>query len=112
MDAGRLNWPRINQYHDSLHGPLRLKLLSVTAVFVVVLALNAAGLTQAQNTRAQTRNLEIYWVDIEGGAATLFVSPTGESLLFDTGYPGNGDRDSKRLEGSERKKFKRGAACR
>ena len=34
---------------------------------------------------------------MEGGAATLFVSPTGESLLFDTGYPGNGDRDAKRI---------------
>src|SRR5207249_12210615 len=46
---------------------------------------------------AQTRNLEIYWIDVEGGAATLFISPTGESLLFDTGYPGNGDRDAKRI---------------
>src|SRR5437867_11513475 len=46
---------------------------------------------------AQTRNLEIYWIDVEGGASTLFVSPTGESLLFDTGFPGNGDRDAKRI---------------
>src|SRR5881397_1823190 len=45
----------------------------------------------------QTRNLEIYWIDVEGGASTLFVSPTGESLLFDTGFPGNGDRDAKRI---------------
>jgi beta-lactamase superfamily II metal-dependent hydrolase len=43
------------------------------------------------------RSLEIYWIDVEGGAATLFVSPTGESLLFDTGFPGNGDRDAKRI---------------
>src|SRR5262249_13040087 len=33
----------------------------------------------------------------EGGAATLFVAPNGESLLFDTGNPGNGDRDAKRI---------------
>src|SRR5438046_6786126 len=46
---------------------------------------------------AQTRNLEVYWIDVEGGASTLFVSPTGESLLFDTGNPGNGDRDAKRI---------------
>src|SRR5947199_8664354 len=46
---------------------------------------------------AQTRNLEVYWIDVEGGASTLFVSPTGESLLFDTGFPGNGDRDAKRI---------------
>jgi len=66
-------------------------------VFVVVLALTAQGLTQAPKAQAQTRNLEIYWIDVEGGAATLFISPTGESLLFDTGYPGNGDRDAKRI---------------
>ena len=46
---------------------------------------------------AQAGDLKIYWVDVEGGAATLFVSPTGESLLFDTGNPGNGDRDAKRI---------------
>jgi competence protein ComEC len=43
------------------------------------------------------QDLKITWIDVEGGAATLFVSPTGESLLFDTGYPGNGDRDAKRI---------------
>src|SRR5438093_11998919 len=46
---------------------------------------------------AQTRNLEVYWIDVEGGAGTLFVSPTRESLLCDTGFPGNGDRDAKRI---------------
>jgi hypothetical protein len=28
---------------------------------------------------AQSQNLEIYWIDVEGGAATLVVSPSGES---------------------------------
>jgi competence protein ComEC len=45
----------------------------------------------------QAGDLKIYWIDVEGGASTLFVSPTGESLLFDTGNPGNGDRDAKRI---------------
>ena len=40
--------------------------------------------------------MKIYWIDVEGGASTLFVSPTGESLLFDTGYE-VGDRDAKRI---------------
>src|SRR2546428_12132613 len=52
---------------------------------------------------AQTRNLEFYWIDVEGGASTLFISPTGESLLFDTGYPGNGDRDAKRIHAAAQK---------
>jgi competence protein ComEC len=46
---------------------------------------------------AQTRNLEIYWIDVEGGASTLIVTPSGQSLLVDTGFPGQGDRDAKRI---------------
>jgi competence protein ComEC len=44
--------------------------------------------------RAQSRNLEIYWVDAEGGAATLVIAPSGESLLVDTGWE---ERDAKRI---------------
>lgn len=46
---------------------------------------------------AQPRNLEIYWIDCEGGAATLIVTPDGQSLLADSGNPGSGDRDAKRI---------------
>ena len=46
--------------------------------------------------KAQTKTLDIYWVDVEGGAATLMVSPSGESLLFDSGWE-VGDRDAKRI---------------
>src|SRR5947209_17633526 len=45
---------------------------------------------------AQSRNLEIYWIDVEGGAATLVVSPSGESLLIDTGFAVDA-RDAKRI---------------
>jgi len=41
--------------------------------------------------------LEIYFIDVEGGQATLFVTPSGESMLIDTGYPGLGDRDLTRV---------------
>jgi competence protein ComEC len=41
------------------------------------------------------KRLDIYWVDVEGGAATLVVTPAGESLLFDAGNPGR--RDSERI---------------
>ena len=34
------------------------------------------------------KRLDIYWVDVEGGAATLIVTPAGESILIDTGNPG------------------------
>jgi beta-lactamase superfamily II metal-dependent hydrolase len=63
------------------------RVLAVVAVlsFVAVLA------AQTQKT------LDIYLVDVEGGNATLFVAPSGESLLIDTGNGGaaaarDGDR--------------------
>jgi beta-lactamase superfamily II metal-dependent hydrolase len=36
-------------------------------------------------------------VDVEGGQATLFVTPEGKSLLIDTGWPGNDGRDADRI---------------
>ena len=36
---------------------------------------------------AAAGKLEIYHIDVEGGAATLIVGPAGESLLVDTGNP-------------------------
>jgi len=35
-----------------------------------------------------SKPLQIYFVDVEGGQATLFVSPEGRALLIDTGWPG------------------------
>lgn len=37
------------------------------------------------------RTLDIYWIDVEGGAATLIVTPAGESILIDSGNPGGRD---------------------
>jgi len=41
--------------------------------------------------------LLIYFVDVEGGQATLFVAPNVDSLLIDTGWPENGGRDADRI---------------
>jgi beta-lactamase superfamily II metal-dependent hydrolase len=41
------------------------------------------------------KSLDIYWVDVEGGGATLIVTPAGESVLVDSGNPGA--RDSGRI---------------
>jgi len=43
------------------------------------------------------KNLEIYFIDVEGGQATLFVSPSGESMLVDTGWSGHNSRDAGRI---------------
>src|SRR5213083_228603 len=48
---------------------------------------------------AQTRKtLDIYVVDVEGGNAVLFVAPSGESVLIDSGNGGAGaSRDAGRI---------------
>jgi beta-lactamase superfamily II metal-dependent hydrolase len=43
------------------------------------------------------RDLEIYFIDVEGGQATLFLTPAGESLLVDTGWPDPTHRDAGRI---------------
>jgi beta-lactamase superfamily II metal-dependent hydrolase len=52
-----------------------------------------AGVAAAQ----KPRDLKIYFADVEGGQATLFVPPTGQSLLVDTGWPGFAGRDADRI---------------
>jgi competence protein ComEC len=67
-----------------------------TVAALAALALAVSGPALAQATKPDAGNLKMYWIDTEGGAATLLVSPSGESLLIDTGYP-DGDRDAKRI---------------
>jgi competence protein ComEC len=46
---------------------------------------------------SSTKSLQVYFIDVEGGQATLFVTPAGQSLLIDTGWPGNNNRDADRI---------------
>ena len=41
--------------------------------------------------------LQIYFIDVEGGQATLVVSPSRESMLIDTGWPDINGRDAERI---------------
>ena len=59
------------------------------------IAVILASLTVAASAAPNT--LRIYFVDVEGGQATLFVTPTGQSLLIDSGWPGNDGRDADRI---------------
>ena len=56
-------------------------------VFVLVPFASLAGMAD--------KTLDIYWIDVEGGAGTLIVTPENESVLIDTGMPGA--RDSGRI---------------
>ena len=63
-----------------------------SAILLTVFLSVSLARAQAQET------LDIYFIDVEGGGATLFVSPAGESLLIDTGNGGqNAARDAGRI---------------
>ena len=66
--------------------PFRFALLaSICFVFAVSFAQEGSG------------TLDIYVIDVEGGEATLFVSPSGQALLVDAGWSGFGGRDADRI---------------
>jgi glyoxylase-like metal-dependent hydrolase (beta-lactamase superfamily II) len=46
---------------------------------------------------AAAADLRVYAIDVEGGKSTLYVSPSGESMLVDTGYDGFDNRDADRI---------------
>ena len=64
------------------------------ALLLVITCL-AAGVAATLAQSDPARTLDIYYIDTEGGQSTLFVSPSGESLLVDTGNAG--DRDLNRI---------------
>ena len=65
--------------------------LAVTRIAATVALLLAA----VSSSTAQT--LDIYFIDVEGGQSTLIVTPKGQSLLIDTGYPDRDGRDPNRI---------------
>lgn len=68
--------------------------IAVMARAIVVLVAGTALFAQTSNT------LDIYVIDVEGGQATLIVSPARESMLVDAGWPGFDGRDADRIAGA------------
>jgi len=62
-----------------------------TIHLLLLAALATAPLPAAKN------DLKITFIDTEGGQATLLVTPSGQSLLIDAGWPGYNGRDSDRI---------------
>jgi len=46
---------------------------------------------------AAPKPMEVYFIDVEGGQATLIVSPSGQSMVIDTGWGGFNGRDADRI---------------
>ena len=62
---------------------------------VTLAVLCMAASISSRPSSAQARTLDIYFIDVEGGQATLVVTPAGETLLIDTGFPGDGTFSSR-----------------
>src|SRR5882672_8697551 len=60
------------------------------APFLIVAAV---ALSCAIAWAQQGKGLDVYFIDVEGGQSTLFVTPSGQSLLVDTGWAGARDAD-------------------
>jgi competence protein ComEC len=69
--------------------PAMLRSLLALAAFALLSAAAVAGQADGR--------FDLYFIDVEGGAATLLVTPAGESVLIDSGYPGNQNRDLDRI---------------
>ena len=63
--------------------------LGLSAMFALVFTMHSQAPAAGK--------LRIYFIDVEGGQSTLFVTPAGKSLLIDTGWPGNNFRDADRI---------------
>src|SRR5947208_8367117 len=66
---------------------MRLRLLACAALLLACVSSPAR--------EEKKRGLDIHFIDTEGGAATLIVTPAGESVLIDCGNPGG--RDAERI---------------
>jgi beta-lactamase superfamily II metal-dependent hydrolase len=66
--------------------------MKTTAAFGMLCLFLVGGSALPQEGKA---GLRIYWIDVEGGAATLVVTPEGGTLLMDCGWPG--PRDAERI---------------
>lgn len=67
--------------------------------FLVLFVLSTFLLTITRPLAADEKDgrLDIYFIDVEGGAATLLVTPAGESVLIDSGEFDNANRDRDRI---------------
>lgn len=72
---------------------MRPVLIAVLSLYLCVLG----AISPCAAAAASPKSLQIYFIDVEGGQATLVVSPSGESLLIDTGWSGYEGRDADRI---------------
>jgi competence protein ComEC len=73
------------------------QLLTGRWLFLAVFCALSLSPALALPPSSTAKSLLVYFIDVEGGQATLFVTPEGQSLLIDAGWPGNKNRDADRI---------------
>ncbi len=94
-----------NQMYPSKALQGHRKFILATLSLALFVTFISAACVQAQTETANFRKhavtfanpLTVYFIDVEGGQSTLFVTPSHQSLLVDTGWPDNDDRDADRI---------------
>ena len=76
---------------------MKLRPSRTIILLALTLAIVFAGTALCIPGSPRRASLEIYFVDVEGGQATLFVTADKHSLLIDTGWPGSNGRDADRI---------------
>jgi competence protein ComEC len=74
-----------------------LRTLLAKTFAAILITLFGGGVAISVNATDDEKPLRVYFIDVEGGQATLFVTPDGQSLLIDTGWPDNDGRDADRV---------------
>jgi len=85
-----------NSYSRAVLRYVKRAAILITA-FCGLLCLLPHSAALASAAALNAKPLQIFFVDVEGGQATLFVTPEGNSLLIDTGWAGYDGRDADRI---------------
>jgi competence protein ComEC len=94
--SGDLNMTRSPRYGFDFGKTLSVVVFAVACAALALVAFASAS-AAAPASPVETKSLRVYFVDVEGGQATLFITPEGQSLLIDTGWDGNNGRDADRI---------------
>ncbi len=83
--------------------PVHCGINALLGIAIAAFICPALGAGSDADAKPSTEPLKIYFVDVEGGQATLFVTPERQSLLVDTGWAGNNNRDADRIVAAAKK---------
>jgi competence protein ComEC len=93
VESHRISFPA---WHNLQHLQIRVQPMRPVLIAASCLGVLLAVPSYASPVPA-AKPMQIYFIDVEGGQATLVVSPSGQSLLIDTGWSGYEGRDADRI---------------